>query len=101
MFGYIHFCDHKHSFSNAISLICVSVKNQLQIPNKSNSEFCYMRLDTPIVIEMPRLRILNANFDTPKRQFPVGTTIQLTCQGEIGSDASKVSILCLQESDKF
>lgn len=46
----------------------------------------------PAVIEMPRVRILNENFDTPNRQFPVGTGIQLTCQGEIGSDPSKVSI---------
>lgn len=60
-----------------------------------------MRSDTTTLIEMPQLRILNANFDTPNRQFPVGTTIQLTCQGEIGSDASKVSILYLQESETF
>lgn len=60
-----------------------------------------MRSETPTVIEMPRLRILNENFDTPNRQFPVGIMIQLTCQGEIGSDASKVSILYLQESEKL
>lgn len=52
-----------------------------------------MRSETPTVIEMPRLRILNENFDTPNRQFPVGIMIQLTCQGEVGSDASNVSII--------
>lgn len=41
---------------------------------------------------MPRVRILNEFSDTPNRQFPVGTAIQLTCQGEVGNDASKVSI---------
>lgn len=46
----------------------------------------------PTLIEMPRVRILNENFDTPKRQFPVGTAIQLTCQGQVGSDQSKVRI---------
>lgn len=46
----------------------------------------------PTVIEMPRVRILNQNFDTPSRQFPVGTAIQLTCQGQVGSDKSKVRI---------
>lgn len=46
---------------------------------------------------MPRVRILGENFDMPNRQFPVGTAITLTCQGEIGSDPSKVIIydLCL------
>lgn len=39
---------------------------------------------------MPRVKILNENFDTPSRQFPVGTAIQLTCQGQVGSDKSKV-----------
>lgn len=41
---------------------------------------------------MPRLRVLTENFDTPNRQFPVGTAITLTCQGEVGSDAIKVCI---------
>lgn len=44
----------------------------------------------PTLIEMPRVRILNEFFDTPNRQFPVGTAIQLTCQGEVGSDRSTV-----------
>lgn len=46
----------------------------------------------PTMIEMPRVRILNALSDTPNRQFPVGTAIQLTCQGQVGSDQSKVRI---------
>lgn len=41
---------------------------------------------------MPRVRILNQDFDTPSRQCPVGTVIQLTCQGQVGSDKSKVRI---------
>lgn len=44
----------------------------------------------PTVVEMPRVRILNAFSDTPNRQFPVATAVQLTCQGEVGSDPSKV-----------
>lgn len=47
-------------------------------------------LALPTVIEIPRVKIINENFDTPNRQFPVGTTITLTCQGEVGSDPSKV-----------
>lgn len=52
-----------------------------------------MRSETPTMIEMPLLRIMNENFDTPNRQFPVGTMIHLTCRGEVGNDVSKVSII--------
>lgn len=63
----------------------------LQILDNNESLFCV--LVKPAVIEMPKVKILNSISDsTPNRQFPVGTAIQLTCQGEVGSDASKVSI---------
>lgn len=55
----------------------------------------------PTVIEMPRVRILNQNFDTPSRQFPVGTAIQLTCQGQVGSDKSKTIRWCARKSGDF
>lgn len=41
-------------------------------------------------MEIPSVRILNDGYDTPDRQFPVETAIQLTCQGEVGSDQTKV-----------
>ena len=44
----------------------------------------------PRVIEMPRVRILGEFSDTPARQFPVATALQLTCEGQVGNDASKV-----------
>ena len=44
----------------------------------------------PRVIEMPRVRILGEFSDTPDRQFPVATVLQLTCEGQVGNDASKV-----------
>lgn len=53
------------------------------------SRFTYVSVK-PTLIEKPRVRILNEFFDTPNRQFPVGTAIQLTCQGEVGSDRSTV-----------
>uniref|UniRef100_A0A8W8KLM2 Ig-like domain-containing protein n=1 Tax=Magallana gigas TaxID=29159 RepID=A0A8W8KLM2_MAGGI len=55
----------------------------------------------PTVIEMPRVRILNENFDTQDRQFPVGTAMQLTCQGEVGSDASQTIRWCAQRAGEF
>lgn len=58
-----------HAF-NSLSLFCVLVK--------------------PAVIGVPRVRVLNELYDTPNRQFPVGTMITVTCQGEVGSDANKV-----------
>ena len=39
---------------------------------------------------MPRVRILGEFSDTPARQFPVSTALQLTCEGQVGNDASKV-----------
>ena len=44
----------------------------------------------PRIIEMPRVRILGEPFDTQLRQFPVSTALQLTCEGQVGNDASKV-----------
>lgn len=46
----------------------------------------------PTRIEMPRVRILGETDNTPNRQFPAGTAIQLTCQGQVGSDQSRVRI---------
>lgn len=46
----------------------------------------------PTVIELPRVKILNEYNDTPNRQFPVATSVQSTCQGEVGSDGSNVGI---------
>lgn len=54
--------------------------------------FFYFHLVKPRVMEMPRLRILGDLFDTPSRQFPIGTVIQITCEGQIGSDQSNVRI---------
>ncbi|XP_062589893.1 uncharacterized protein LOC134251491 isoform X2 [Saccostrea cucullata] len=48
----------------------------------------------PIVIEMPRVRILGEQFDTNERQFEVGTALQLTCIGQIGSDPSAIIRWC-------
>lgn len=52
----------------------------------------------PTVIEMPRVRILNVPYDTPDRMFPVATALQLTCEGQVGSDSSQVSISTLEKS---
>lgn len=38
---------------------------------------------------------MNDHNDTTKRQFPVGTVLQITCQGQIGSDPNKVSIITI------
>lgn len=46
----------------------------------------------PSMIEKPRVRILNEHNDATKRQFPVGTVLEITCQGQIGSDPSNVRI---------
>lgn len=35
---------------------------------------------------------MNDRNDTTKRQFPVGTVLQITCQGQIGSDPNNVRI---------
>lgn len=52
---------------------------------------CLIRvLALPTVIELPRVKIVNGIFDTPNRQFSVETAIMLTCQGEVGTDLSKV-----------
>lgn len=42
-----------------------------------------------------KVRIMNDHNDTTKRQFPVGTVLQITCQGQIGSDPNKVSIITI------
>eukprot|EP00105_Crassostrea_gigas_P032838 XP_011455992.2 PREDICTED: uncharacterized protein LOC105348322 [Crassostrea gigas] len=55
----------------------------------------------PTAIEMPRVRVLNENFDTQDRQFPVGTAMQLACQGEVGSDASQTIRWCAQRAGEF
>nr|XP_034301832.1 uncharacterized protein LOC105345013 isoform X3 [Crassostrea gigas] len=53
------------------------------------------------VIEMPRVKILNELFDTPDRQFPVGTAITLTCQGQVGSDKSNTIRWCAQKTNEM
>lgn len=68
--NFCRYTDINHKCFNSQSLFCVLVK--------------------PSVIELPRVRVLNENSDTPNRQFPVGTVIALICQGEVGSDPSKV-----------
>ena len=44
----------------------------------------------PRVIELPGVRILGEFSDTPDRQFPVATALQLTCEGQVGNDKSNV-----------
>lgn len=44
----------------------------------------------PTLIE--KIKILNEYNDTTKRQFPVGTVLEITCLGQIGSDPSNVRI---------
>ena len=39
---------------------------------------------------MPTVRMLGELTDTALRQFPISTVLQLTCEGQIGNDASKV-----------
>ncbi|XP_061186382.1 uncharacterized protein LOC133194442 [Saccostrea echinata] len=48
----------------------------------------------PYVIQIPRVRILGELFDTNERQFEVGTAVQLTCTGQIGSDPSATIRWC-------
>ncbi|XP_061185061.1 uncharacterized protein LOC133193102 [Saccostrea echinata] len=55
----------------------------------------------PKVIEMPSVRILGEFSNTPSRQFPVNTAIQLTCTGQIGSDASATIRWCAKKSQDF
>lgn len=46
----------------------------------------------PTVMEMPRVKIPSDPYNTPSRQFSKGTVIQITCEGQIGSDPSTVCI---------
>lgn len=43
-------------------------------------------------LKKPRVRIFNEHNDATKRQFPVGTVLEITCLGQIGSDPSNVRI---------
>lgn len=43
-------------------------------------------------MEMPRVKIASESYDTPSRQFSKGTVIEITCEGQIGSDSSTVRI---------
>ncbi|XP_062588916.1 uncharacterized protein LOC134250565 [Saccostrea cucullata] len=52
----------------------------------------------PTTIEMPTLRIVGEFSDTPSRQFPVGTAVQLTCTGQIGSEQSATIRWCSKKS---
>lgn len=56
------------------------------------SDFLFYDSVKPTVMEMPRVRIQGEPYDTPIRQFPTGTVIQITCEGQIGSDPSTVGI---------
>lgn len=55
----------------------------------------------PTLMEIPSVRILNDGYDTPDRQFPVETAIQLTCQGEVGSDQTKTIRWCAQRATEM
>lgn len=57
-----------------------------------NVFFFYFDSVKPTVMEMPRVRIPSESYDTPIRQFSKGTVIQITCEGQIGSDPSTVCI---------
>ncbi|XP_062599729.1 uncharacterized protein LOC134261304 [Saccostrea cucullata] len=52
----------------------------------------------PTTIEMPNVRILGEFSNTPSRQFPVGTTVQLTCTGQIGSEPTATIRWCSKKS---
>nr|XP_022325341.1 uncharacterized protein LOC111125637 [Crassostrea virginica] len=55
----------------------------------------------PRIIEMPRVRISGELTDTPLRQFPISTVLQLTCEGQIGNDARKTIRWCARKSTDF
>lgn len=55
----------------------------------------------PTVMEMPRVRIPSDPYDTPSRQFSKGTLIQLTCEGQIGSDPSHTIGWCAQKANEI
>eukprot|EP00105_Crassostrea_gigas_P016809 XP_011434332.1 PREDICTED: uncharacterized protein LOC105333181 isoform X1 [Crassostrea gigas] len=72
----------------------------LEVVTQETSSIALYQIVKPTVIETPRVRILNEIYDTPKRHFPAGTTIQLTCQGEVGNDASKTIRWCAQKAGR-
>ncbi|XP_065930410.1 uncharacterized protein [Magallana gigas] len=55
----------------------------------------------PNVIEMPRVRILGETNDTPNRQFSIGTVIEITCEGQIGSDPSNTIGWCAKRASEL
>ncbi|XP_062603192.1 uncharacterized protein LOC134264963 isoform X6 [Saccostrea cucullata] len=55
----------------------------------------------PTTIDMPTVRILGEFTNTPSRQFPVGTAIQLTCNGQIGGEPSATIRWCSKKSQDF
>lgn len=61
-----------------------------------SNKLLYLCSVKPTIIQSLRVNILNQFGETLQRQFPVGTAIQLTCQGEVGSEASNVSINTVQ-----
>nr|XP_034303098.1 uncharacterized protein LOC105333181 isoform X1 [Crassostrea gigas] len=73
----------------------------LEVVTQETSSIALYQIVKPTVIETPRVRILNEIYDTPKRHFPAGTTIQLTCQGEVGNDASKTIRWCTQKTNEM
>nr|XP_022321294.1 uncharacterized protein LOC111123328 isoform X1 [Crassostrea virginica] len=62
---------------------------------------CLIPKVMPRVIEVPRVRILGEFSDTPDRQFPVATALQLTCQGQVGNDKSKTIRWCSRKTTDF
>lgn len=59
---------------------------------KFNVILFYFHSVKPNVMEMSQVRILGETNDTPNRQFSTGTVIEITCEGQIGSDPSNVRI---------
>lgn len=55
----------------------------------------------PTVMEMPRVKIPSDPYNTPSRQFSKGTVIQITCEGQIGSDPSTMIGWCAQRANEM
>lgn len=51
----------------------------------------FLILVEPTFMEKMRVRILGEVTDTANRKFAVGTALQLTCTGEVGSEPNNVS----------
>ena len=58
--------------------------------HSSTSDFVSLDSVKPSFIETPIVKIVGERFDTQLRIFPIGTSLQLTCKGEVGSNPSQV-----------